>query len=885
MRIPAIKSNLFIPFKSQTVYYDNKIVEEDVTTIEKPKSYFSNPVSPNQNFIGFNLIPNSKNTILIKSRYNHIIGSIRHNNEANLPKINIISGSHQPVIELVDEELGIKILLNRGSILKGKNLDISYDKIAEKQIFIDRNRKITFGNNIYLATGYKSNKTESIIKNYYANRKNFDVETSPYVNKIKKDYSIVGLAAGYGTRLKPVSDLTNDNKPTTKFPSTGKTLLETSCLDTAARAGHIKYYYILNEDENNLSGTAGPIIKGIKSGKIPLDKPLVILTSDTFNNIDLAKVLYDFERSKNTGIGVVVKNIRNENLYNVPLVEINPDDSINKFHEKINSENYLDIISQNKNFYTSTNIMVLHPKILELLEKFGDKNSSADFLEFLNLMMNTLNKNFENLERKYPEGLGNKDLKINDLTDILGYPKNILDKDYNSLKVKAIYANDIKGETPHFADIGTVEKFIETVKNIKKNKKINGISDDFIKKIKENIDRNGLIFMQPEAANKLEKFKQKYDINNLEGNVIVSTISSKKNYSDLTKNYENISEINKKKSEDFVKKIMDNPEKLKQVSRDLIKQYGLENFLKWYLSDDGYYGAYEKYVDDLYKNAESIDELLKFMPNWSPWKLEEKFWQLNNSAYTYISKGYAEMLYKNEVDSKREQPFTIGTLPLSYFTPEILEKIVHRIRTENINNDELYVDNCYFKVTRLKGGELNDKLIYKINRFGKDFILKMDRSYAEDNDAVWMYDKKVIKKNKVLAADSNYTNACISRYLELNGCKNIPKLLFYDYKNDAALYEYVEDVKGDLFQQGKMDTEYSDLNLSNCVIDNLREKGIYLNDTALKNFFVEKDGTEKIIDLGHANFIMPFKPGVKYYNVEFSNINGPDFRTIYASLL
>ena len=82
-----------------------------------------------------------------------------------------------------------------------------------------------------------------------------------------------------------------------------------------------------------------------------------------------------------------------------------------------------------------------------------------------------------------------------------------------------------------------------------------------------------------------------------------------------------------------------------------------------------------------------------------------------------------------------------------------------------------------------------------------------------------------------------------------------------------------------------IDTEHSDLNLYNDVIKNLREKGIYLNDTALKNFFKEADGTEKIIDLGHANFIMPFKPGLKYYNVEFANTNGPDLRTIYASFL
>lgn len=887
MKIMPVRQNFCIPFKSQTAYYDNKVVEEDAASLEKSKSYFSNPVSPNQGFIGFNLIRNNDKTIYLKSRYDHLIGTITHKPDGNMPKMNVIGGSHQPVIELTDEELGIKILLNRGSKLTSPDLNISYEKITPKKIFVDRNKKISFGNNIYIVSGYKSESTKNYIANYYENRKNLDVEKSPYAKKIKNDYSIFGLAAGYGTRLKPVSDLTGSNKPCTKYPSTDKNLLEISCLDTAARTGNIQYYYRFTDDENNLSGTAGPIIKALKDGTIPINKPLVLLTSDTFNNIDLAKVLYDFEQSKNTGIGVVVRDVSNENLFDVPLVGISSDNIINKFYEKINSDNYSQIIGENNKFYTSTNIMVIHPRILEILKKFADENGNADFLEFLDLMLNTLNKPYEDLGKKYPYGLGNKDLKIEDLISRYGYPTPIYDyATYRNLKVNAIYAQDIKGNTAYCTDTGTIEKFIETVRTIKNSSKINGISSDFINKIKENVSSDGVIFMEPEAREKLQKFKQKYNINNLEGNVIVSSIPSKNSAQKIQKNSSELAKLAKENPEKFIEKIMKNPENLKQISQELIKDFGLEEFLKWYLSDDGYYGAYENYVEDFYKNANSLDELLKFSPNWSPWKLEEKFWRLDNSFYEkYYSESYVNEKFKEAIDSKREQPFTIGKLPSYYFNKQSFETLISNIREGRIHNNYVNIGGSYVYVKHLKGGELNDKNIYKITAYGKDFILKTDRSYAEDNDAVWMYDKKVIKKNKVLMADSNFTNACISRYLDLNGCKNIPKLIYYDYKNNSALYEYVEDVKGDLFQQGKLDEEYSDLNLSNDAVKNLREKGIYLNDTALKNFFTEKDGTQKIIDLGHANFIMPFKPGVKHYNVEFSNINGPDFRTIYASFL
>lgn len=887
MKIMPVRQNFCIPFKSQTAYYDNKIVEQDALTLEKDKSYYSNPVSPNQNFIGFNLIRNDNKTIYIKSRYNHVIGTIKHNPAKTLPEMNITGGSHQPVIELVDDELGIKILLNRGSNLSGSDLNISYDKLNEKKIFVDKKGSISFGNNIFIANGYKADDTKNLITDYYKNKKNFEVEKSRYANRIKNNYSLFGLAAGYGTRLKPISDLNGTNKPCTTYPSTGKSLLEISCLDTAARAGNIQYYTIQTEDENNLSGTAGPIIKALKNGSLPLDKPLVLLTSDTFNNIDLAKVLYDFEHSKNTGIGVVVKDVSKENLFDVPLVSINSDNSIEEFHEKINSENYREIIDGKNKFYTSTNIMVIHPKILQILKKFADENGNADFLDFLNLMQNTMNKRTEDLGAKYPYGLGKKELKIEDLIGSFGYPKNIYaDNSYYPLKVNAIYAQDIKGDTPYSNDIGTIEDFIQTVRTIKNSQKINGISSDFINKIKGNVSSDGIIFMQPAAKQKLEKFKQKYHIKNLEGNVIVSSIPSKNSEQNIQKIPSELSKLAKENPSKFIEKIMENQQDLKQISQELIEDFGLDNFLNWYLSNEGYYGAYEKYLDKFYNNAKSIDELLKFSPNWSPWKLEEKFWRLENTFYErYYTKSYADMKFKEAQDKEREQAFTIGTLPNLYFDKKTFDKIVQKIREENIKDSVINIDGYSYNIKRLKGGELNDKLIYKIRHYGKDFILKTDRSYAEDNNAVWLYDKKVIKKNKVLMADSNFTNACISRYLDLNGCKNIPKLIYYDYKNDAALYEYVEDARGDLFQQGKLDEEYSDLNLSNDAVKNLREKGIYLNDTALKNFFTEKDGTKKIIDLGHANFIMPFKPGVKHYNIEFANINGPDFRTIYASFL
>ena len=192
-------------------------------------------------------------------------------------------------------------------------------------------------------------------------------------------------------------------------------------------------------------------------------------------------------------------------------------------------------------------------------------------------------------------------------------------------------------------------------------------------------------------------------------------------------------------------------------------------------------------------------------------------------------------------------------------------------------------------IKRLKGGELNDKFVYLLDN-GKDkFILKLDRINAEDaysinNRQFSKYEKKAIRKNKHLMPDSLYLDACMSKYLELNGCKCIPKLYYYDYKENAALYEYVEGKSEDLFQKGELNDEQEPLTCSRALYKELADLGVFINDRSLRNILKDYDDNEKLIDLGHADFIMPFKPAVKDYQIELPNACGADIRGIYASI-
>ncbi len=902
-----------IPFKSKTIFQDNKIIENDLLSLSNKKKFFSNPLEPEQEILGAKIERIDDKNISITSRFGHKIGLISYNPSAKQPQINLQMGSFQPVIELHDDELGISVLMTRGSNLKGSDLNINYKDITPSNV--------SFGNNLVITTGYKADKTKQNVREYVNSNKGIYASKPTLGNKLKNDYTIIGLGSGKGSRLKPISDLNDDNKNTTKYPGTNKSLFDISVMDTALNAVKIDKIKFINDNPDSLSGTAGIIIKGIKDGTIPIDKPLVLLTGDIFHNMDLAKILETYEQNPQCGIGLVVKKLEPNEVKGNALVKFVPQvtykSGIISYSQVVDSSKACDIDElspimdenniQDKSeylcspignqnslagYYTSANITVINPKILAILKDYADKNGKADFVEFLGLMFNVLNKPDQLLRRKYPHGLHSKDLKLSDLSDSYGFPKDIKSANGENLKLQAIIAKDSKGKDPFFADMGTVEKYIDTVKTISKQSSITGLNYPFVSAVKNHVDTNGIIYMNTEAKDKLKAFKEKYNISELSGNVIIHSsnkpaavqqkLSPQSGLYALTNDDDSARE--------FIKKLMAEPEKLNEKAQELISKYGLKAFVQWYISPNGYYGQYEKYMYKFYNEAKSIDELLKFAPNWSPWKLERKQWELSHPEYADYREKYRNDVYFSQLDTRREFNFTIGSLPDIFYSKSDFTKIVDMIKTREILDEEVRINYREYKLTRLKGGELNDKFIYLIERDGEKAILKLDRMNVEDSETVngrelSIFEKKVIRKNKLLAPDSVYSNACISKYLELNGCTNLPKVYYYDYESNAGVFEYIEDKEGDKFQHGEIDEEYSGLKETNKALSTINKLGIFINDTAEKNILTDKNGEDKVIDFGHSNFILPFKLGVKHLNIEFANTNGPSINTILASLM
>lgn len=345
------------------------------------------------------------------------------------------------------------------------------------------------------------------------------------------------------------------------------------------------------------------------------------------------------------------------------------------------------------------------------------------------------------------------------------------------------------------------------------------------------------------------------------------------------------------KSRDFINEIACDPAHSNVIFKNLLNKYGFQSFSQWYFSPNGYYGAYEKFVEELYTDAKSIDELLKFQPNWAPWKLEEKAWLLDNSSrLPSLSPEKRKKEFDNYCDTEREFPFVMGAIPLELGDGASYQTLIRVLKTQDIRKKSIGINNTHYQVERLKGGELNNKFIYLVQSGGRKFIVKLERTNIEDLSDVESrklsnYEKRTIRSNKYLSPDSVFANACVSRYLGLNGCNSIPALLYYNHHTHSSVYEYIEAAHGDGFQNDLIDKEYMNLSEMNSKYSDVSKLGIYLNDTDEKNSLTDKDGFGKIVDLGHCAFINLAKPGVKHYNIEFSNSNGPDLRSIYAGIL
>ena len=331
------------------------------------------------------------------------------------------------------------------------------------------------------------------------------------------------------------------------------------------------------------------------------------------------------------------------------------------------------------------------------------------------------------------------------------------------------------------------------------------------------------------------------------------------------------------KRNDFLNEILSNPRNSKNIVNLLQKKLGgKEKFLEWYFAKDGYVKRFETFLKEKYKNTSLVEDLIKFQPNWGYWALERKYCDYIN--YTDD---------KDELLRDRRANFSFGEIPEPISNKKVFNDLIYNLKRLHYmaKREYIYAYPKYFEVEQLEGGDLSSKNIYKIeDEKNNIYIIKMDRFYPEDkleHSEDNPYYSRLAKETKLLRGDSVYLNACMDYYLQLNGCKTNAKLIYYDFENNASVYEFVD---------GEEINEKEKLGLleqiqANHLFSEINDLGIFLNDIGTSfNCYKDKNNNLRIIDVGHAEYIDLLKPGAKLLTIETSNLSGFSLKNALAGL-
>jgi len=880
-------------------------------------------------------------SILSPTENNKLIAYIDYDRNRPKPLIDMELGNFPLTLKVREPETKLTLIITGNSCVSGNNFTVKTgEKIKSSGISFKGN-----SSKLYVSEAFRPDETEKAVKEYFDKGLYNNVEKGDYAGQLANDYSILGLAGGYGSRFAPILEENGNNKPSTFLPGKNYRLLHISILDMAIRSGLIdseklknilanseetffnpvsaktisnsgdsNLIYIKAPNKNSL-GTGGGIISALQKGIIPSNKPAIILTGDNLTNIDLSRALKEFENS-NSGFMMIGFPIAERRLQDFAPIGIKKDINgkwlVEKFYDKRKAPEAKITEGEYKGDYvTSTNICIIHPKVLQILKNMSPAGSEYDFMNFFPYILKTLNK---------------EDRIAND--------------DGKPLKMTLCIAEAKGGKKPRWNDIGTIPSFFKEVRKAAENKHgiYKGLPQQLLSDFKNLVDsETGVICMSQDAKSALEKFKQKHSITDINGDVIaiisnsparaaginsISAFEQTKLYKDFkakgadtNRIYDFIKNTNSGQMEikeflscvtsnddlsfKFIKEITQDPRQSRKVLKTLISKLGEENYLDWYLGEKGYMHAYDKYTQRFFNKAGSIEELLKFSPNWGFWKLEEKALALKNPDFSKLSSEKREEKIGKIFSEDREINFTIGKLPEGFSNRAAFVELTKQLKAIGGIDKErkINADGYSFYVQSLKGGDFNDKHVFSVKTGSKKYIIKADRVNLEDLNKVEdsfnpgklrllsNYEKRAIRKSKLINPDSIYFNACLDFYLNENNCKNVPKMHFYDFESNSAVYEYIEDKHGDPYQCG-LDCE----NILNVIkfnkdLSDVNSLGVYCNDTSDKNILTTTNGNKKIIDLGHASYLDGLKPGCKTFHLDFTNINGVSLPVVLASKL
>lgn len=386
----------------------------------------------------------------------------------------------------------LKILMKDGSSLKSKDGRFNVTLGDEPKLPV-------FRGTLYGSVSYD---TEKPMKRAYYDFFKMGINNYPKMETKFGDYNFYTPTDGAGSRFKDYSALFNNiPKPAAPLPGdiNGRPFrLIHATMANFAKTGMLDDVELVHVEKGG-KGNVYSFMKGLTTGQIPMDKPIIFSWGDNFSDVDIKKMIKYHEKN-NSAVTVMTVAMPKSALEALGTVELDPKKGyeIQGFIEKPKTEEdkMKSAIPSKPGYHmASVGPYILSPSALQQIVKMWEEDKES----------------FLNANNEY-------DFTVGFLNPVAQKIKNseLKDSNGNPLKMFAY----LKPDRENWSDLGKTSDLMTEMRKVKNNK-YKGLNEDYRDSVKENVHRSGVITANEKSADEFRKFCREYGIE-AKGNIIVS---------------------------------------------------------------------------------------------------------------------------------------------------------------------------------------------------------------------------------------------------------------------------------------------------------------------------------------------------------------------------
>ncbi len=469
-----------------------------------------------------------------------------------LPVVIYKQGKYMPEITVKDPSLnGKAIKMLAGSKLKGDGFEFKmigdYEPVPNSGDV--KSVPVSFKGRTVITTLNKEPRTLNAVDLYTNSDLHSQAVKGDYYEEVKEDDPTVVIpAGGFGERFFNITREA-ENKPSGKLPTDDRYRIIASALNLASGAGiisgsdddsitYLSQAHEIPENDNTYhvnkyKTDGGAIAEGLVRDLIKNDKSSIILNADIFTNADITRTYHALKSLPNAALIIPYYPVNAQRAKSFGLLGVEQDKSGN-----LQIKEFLE-----KPKYTSD---------APLPSDFVEHGSYAKAMDEFKKVQTALNPNDENTFLANPgfyflSPQASKVLMAKGILDSketgLGahvMPKivemanngELLDSDGNKMKVYTVPLEAKGGKPAVWDDIGTAEAYLKLIKdvaneyNTKGNTPENkyfGIPEFLMSDFSKNTDlTTGIVYDSPEAKDSFGNFCEKYNVQEVEGNIFVA---------------------------------------------------------------------------------------------------------------------------------------------------------------------------------------------------------------------------------------------------------------------------------------------------------------------------------------------------------------------------